>query len=64
MMLTVCDSVMEDGDAPERAAHESVYVVCPIIGLEVFPAEPEELPFHESSLVPVTAHEDTRSRFQ
>ena len=46
----------------EGCARERV-LVCPIIGLEVFPAEPEELPFHESSLVPVTAHEDTRSRF-
>ena len=64
MTLTVCVSVIEAGVALGNAAQESVYVVCPIIGLVVFPAEPEELPVHESPFVPVTLHDDTFFTFQ
>ena len=57
-------SVIEEGVAPGNAVHESVYVVCPVIGLEVFPEEPEEAPVHESPFVPVTLHEETLDIFQ
>lgn len=65
-MLTVSDSEKEGGVAPGKDAHVSVYVVCPCIGLEVFPAVPEDKVFQRpvgltavpSPFVPETEHDD------